>query len=723
MVAPSGKWRPAPSFAAFADDWGNLTPPSLTRAHARDSIGTAPRASAVGVSIYRWGITKDGALNAAQRNRHAALLKATGYEDGPALTVASTDGDIPHGRELSMAWLSGTVMTGLTSVLLMGAALYVSFQGQDTFSTAYEALQIAVTPEPSFPTNLSIKTNRVRPVAQTRSELETIEASIKENVDGRDIIKKQPFSRLSATLATAATSLSDDIPTYDPVKLLADSQSEEDNDADALVNTEVYGAEVEGEVSIKLASLPLSVAPPRAISDEGAADFVRNAVEGAYVESDSSALAYLPPDGSVHELGTEPASPSMIVGAAENVTAMPKTTLPGTGPGRTERLLTVRESASLEDTLKKNGFTQAMIEAISGTLRNVYPSTNLPAGARLRILFGPSRTSDSLIPYRMSIYMHDNATNTDRHAATVALTDKGQYVLATEPPKIVFPEEDTEEINVANLPSIYRSIWETGRKHDLPDATITHILAMYAYDVDLTKKISPGDSIEILQTMPDAEGHQELLYVGLKLGSTLKELFRFRTDDGKVDFFDPDGETGKRFLTRRPLLGGGIVRSGFGWRVHPIFHTRKLHTGVDLASRTGTPIYASGDGIVEKAGWSSGYGRYTLIKHVNGFETGYGHQSKIIVSVGQRVRQGQVIGYVGQTGDATGPHLHFEIKINGNFVDPLSVKLPRDKSLPPQYEQRFADAVSQIRDLMQRDPAPTNVAATSPADPTKVASN
>jgi murein DD-endopeptidase MepM/ murein hydrolase activator NlpD len=89
-----------------------------------------------------------------------------------------------------------------------------------------------------------------------------------------------------------------------------------------------------------------------------------------------------------------------------------------------------------------------------------------------------------------------------------------------------------------------------------------------------------------------------------------------------VDFYDPDGETGKRFLTRRPLSGGGRLASRFGWRVHPIFHTRKLHTGVDLASPRGTPIYASGDGIVERAGWSSGYGNYTLIRHVNGYETG-----------------------------------------------------------------------------------------------------
>ena len=625
------------------------------------------------------------------------------------MTVQSTDGDIPHGRELSISWLTGTVMTGLTSVLLMGAALFVSFQGQDTFSTAYEALQIANPPKPLSPTNLLIKTNRVRPVAKPKSELETIEATIKETVDGRDIIKKQPFSRLRATLATAATSLSDDVPAYDPVSLIASTQP---LDADSNVSTDIYGAEVEGEVSIKLASLPLTQVPPRAISDQVAADFVRTTVEGAYVEADSTALAYAPTDATIHELSATPTD-AMITGVAENVTAVPKTTLPGQGLGRTERLLTLREPSSLEETLKKNGFTPDMIAMINGTLRNVYPSTNLPAGARLRILFGPSRSSESLIPYRMSIYIHDNATNKDRHAATVALTDRGQYVLATEPPQITFPDEDTEEINVANLPSIYRSIWETGRKHDLDDDTIKRIVAMYAYDLDLNKKISAGDSIEILQTPPDANGHQDLLYVGLRLGTTLKELFRFRTDDGKVDFFDPSGESGKRFLTRRPLQGGGVVRSSFGWRVHPIFRKSILHTGVDLASKSGTPIYAAGDGVVEKAGWTNGYGKYVMIKHVNGFETGYGHMSRIADTTqpGTYVRQGQIIGYVGSTGNSTGPHLHFEILINGNFVDPLSVKLPRDKSLPSQFQQQFAQTVAQIRDLMTRDAAPITVAS------------
>jgi murein DD-endopeptidase MepM/ murein hydrolase activator NlpD len=297
----------------------------------------------------------------------------------------------------------------------------------------------------------------------------------------------------------------------------------------------------------------------------------------------------------------------------------------------------------------------------------------------------------------------------------VALTDRGSYVLGLAPSEITFPEEDTEEVNVSNLPSVYRAIWETARKHDIPDEITKRIVAMYAYDVDLNKKISPGDSIEVLETEKDADGKQDLLYVGLKLGSTLRQLYRFRTDDGAVDFYDPDGETGKRFLTRRPLSGGGRLASRFGWRVHPIFHTRKLHTGVDLASPRGTPIYAAGDGVVERAGWSSGYGNFTLLKHVNGYETGYGHQSKIVVKAGDHVRQGQIIGYVGSTGNSTGTHLHFDIRINGNFVDPLSVKLPRDHALPAQDDDAFHQTIAQIKDLMKRDgeAAPVQVAAAS----------
>lgn len=647
-------------------------------------------------------------MNAAQRNHHAALLKAAGYEDAPALTATSSDGDIPQGRELHLGWLAGTVMTGLTSVLLMAAALYVSFQGRGSFATAVSAL-IPEKPVVAA-TSLNRKTDRIKPITHTRSERETVVAAIREKIDGRTMIRKQPFVRIEATLATAATALSDDIPKYDPIALLNASRPIDQKTEN--VSTDIYGTDIEGEVAVKTTPLALTTPPKTEIDDAEAASFVRDAVLGAYSGSgDAAYLAYANTDQNVRDLGTVPDDGiSGISGVAENVTVVPKSD-PSTdkGLGRTERIVTIREAESLKDALIKNGFTAPMIAAIVSTLHNVYPDPVLPEGARLRILMGPARNnSDSVIPYRLSIYVHD------KHAATVALTDQGRYVLALAPPPITFPKDDTEEVNVANLPSIYRSIWETGRKNDLKDKVIERIVAMYAYDMDLTKKVKPGDTIKLLESAPDAKGDQELLYVNLIINGVSHKFYRYRTDDGVVDYYDPNGQTGKRFLNRRPVQGGGRISSRFGWRYHPIFHTRKLHTGVDLAAPYGTPIYAAGDGVIELARWVSGYGRMVEIQHANGYSTRYGHMSRFatIDAPGVHVRQGQIIGYVGSTGVSTGNHVHFEIRINNVPVDPLSVKLPRDKSLPTKYDVAFDKTMAQIDDLMKREPsAPITVAS------------
>ncbi|MVS99540.1 peptidoglycan DD-metalloendopeptidase family protein [Devosia sp. L53-10-65] len=657
-------------------------------------------------------LMKDGALNATQRRRHAAMLQATGYEDGPALTAQSTDGEIPQGRELSFAWLSGTVLTGLTSVLLMGAALYVSFQGQDTFSTAYAALNLAAPRvEQPLATDLTSKTSRLRPVAATRSDREIIEAATRQIVDGREIIRNQPFVRISATLATTATSLSADVPSYDPVGILNKAQPLTSAALD--IATDVYGTDVDGEVAVNQSAMPDGFVPSRTISDQGAADFVRAMVGAPFtIDGGGPALAYAALAPTLKDLAASQAN--AVAGVAENVTVVPKTTLAsGETLGRTERFLTVREIGPLSDTLVRNGFTRAQVGMIERTLANLMPAAGLPAGIRLRILYGPhSSGASSLVPYRMSIYRPEGAPG-DRHIATVALSDNGQYVVGLQPDWVDFPAEDVEQINVGNLPSIYRSIWETGRKHDLDDATIERIIAMFAYDIDMTKRVAAGDTIEILETGDTGDGtEEELLYVGLTLSGTTRQLYRFTTDDGVVDFYDPDGETGKRFLNRRPLEGGGTLRSRFGYRIHPIFKTRRLHTGVDLAARTGTPIYASGDGVISYYKWQSGYGNKVEIQHVNGYETAYGHMSRFAegLGVGSRVRQGQVVGYVGSTGQSTGPHLHFEIKINGNLVDPLSVKLPKDNVLAAQYRDEFDQTIAQINDLMAREPAPVSVA-------------
>jgi len=130
-------------------------------------------------------------------------------------------------------------------------------------------------------------------------------------------------------------------------------------------------------------------------------------------------------------------------------------------------------------------------------------------------------------------------------------------------------------------------------------------------------------------------------------------------------------------------MARGIFRSGFGMRRHPILRRNRMHNGVDYAAPRGTPIYAAGDGVIRQAGWKAGYGRWVSIRHKNGYETGYAHQSRIAggIKPGVAVKQGQVIGYVGSTGFSTGPHLHFEVRVNGRPVNPLTIRLRRGREL------------------------------------------
>jgi murein DD-endopeptidase MepM/ murein hydrolase activator NlpD len=172
-------------------------------------------------------------------------------------------------------------------------------------------------------------------------------------------------------------------------------------------------------------------------------------------------------------------------------------------------------------------------------------------------------------------------------------------------------------------------------------------------------------------------------FASLTVGGETKRYYRYQsTDDGVVDYYDETGKSAKKFLVRKPVADG-IMRSGFGVRKHPVLGYTRAHTGVDWAAPIGTPIYASGNGTIEKMGWEGGYGRYIRMRHANGYETAYGHMSAFAkgIDVGKNVRQGQIIGFVGSTGLSTGPHLHYEIIINTRFVDPMKVKLPRGRVL------------------------------------------
>ena len=155
------------------------------------------------------------------------------------------------------------------------------------------------------------------------------------------------------------------------------------------------------------------------------------------------------------------------------------------------------------------------------------------------------------------------------------------------------------------------------------------------------------------------------------------------TDDGIVDYYDETGKSAKKFLVRKPVADRHHALRLRRAQPSAARATSKMHTGVDWAAPIGTPIFAAGNGTIEEIGSKGGYGKYVRINHANGYETAYGHMTAFArgLEVGSHVRQGQVIGFVGSTGLSTGPHVHFEILINGRFVNPMTVKLPRGRVL------------------------------------------
>ena len=320
----------------------------------------------------------------------------------------------------------------------------------------------------------------------------------------------------------------------------------------------------------------------------------------------------------------------------------------------------------------------------------------LKEGQKLRILAASTPDGSRQRPIRV-IVMGDSAIE-----AVVALSDMGKYVSVdvASMNTLVSEASDDEEDDGKGM-RLYQSIYETALRNNIPKPVIEALIRIYSYDVDFQHKAQPGDSFDVLYAQDD---ENDVMFAALTTGGELKKYYRFQTtDDGIVDYYDETGKSAKKFLVRKPVAAG-IMRSGFGARNHPLLGYYKMHTGVDWAAPLGTAIYASGNGTIDKVGWESGYGKYVRIKHSNGYETAYGHMTAFSRSTqpGARVRQGQVIGYVGSTGLSTGPHVHYEILVNGRFVDPLRVKLPRGRVLEGPLMAGFDKSRERVDSIITR---------------------
>jgi murein DD-endopeptidase MepM/ murein hydrolase activator NlpD len=372
--------------------------------------------------------------------------------------------------------------------------------------------------------------------------------------------------------------------------------------------------------------------------------------------------------------------PPNVTIVPENVSELVKSTdATETGAGETELVELVQPGDTLGKILRGSGIAGADIDAIADVLASAGVASLRP-GQTLRIAFDLDESEEMARrrPSRFTIY------EDDAHLATVAMTDDGAFVPGEAPPgPAPVVTDEVAPASDARLPTVYRSLYQTLAEHELPAAVRDRVLAVFSVDVDFNARVRPGDRITVLHAADETEDSTaEILYTALTAGGVERRFYRFKTPDGEVHYYDEDGRTGDKFLLRKPMARG-VFRSGFGMRRHPILRRQRMHNGVDYAAPRGTPIYAAGDGVIAQAGWKAGYGRWVKIRHKNGYETGYAHQSRIAKGIrrGVGVKQGQVIGYVGSTGFSTGPHLHYEVHVNGRPVNPLTIRLRRGREL------------------------------------------
>ena len=256
--------------------------------------------------------------------------------------------------------------------------------------------------------------------------------------------------------------------------------------------------------------------------------------------------------------------------------------------------------------------------------------------------------------------------------------------------------------------TIDTSLYKAAKKAGMSDSVFNTFVQVLSFSVDFQREIRKGDGFEALVEIRKdlitgkSRGNPELYFLSMTLSGDQVDFFRHEHLDGRIAWYDEAGNSATRTLMRTPI-NGARLSSGYGNRKHPVLGYNKLHRGVDFAAPIGTPIMAAGSGVVEYSGRNGSYGNYIRIRHNSTYKTAYAHLSRISrgVSPGARVSQGQVIGFVGNTGRSTGPHLHYEILVNDRKVNPMKVRLPAGKAMPEDERPRFVVSKGAINDELQ----------------------
>ncbi len=623
----------------------------------------------------------------------------------------------PDRREVSARWLSGTFLTGVTSSVLMGVALFAALDGRQQLATPPEIAELAQLA--SGDSGEVAKTTRLvapRQIAKAKDR-RRMEVSMVTKVGDRDVIHTMPFVQIKMALAAGHTT-NRAYPPFDPMQVFGDDGDSTPAQPATAVAGQIYGAKVESEMSLKTVDFPIDTASFDEKSDLSA-DEVEKVVREAGTDLSDGAiqvasLHYVDPQRFGEAFAESMAGSYDVKIVPENVSVAPRVATDDQTPAFAEEIIPFTKDRGIADAFADSGYTGDDATGMAEAIGKLLNAPALKAGTVLRV--GLEVHGDAAKVVRTSVY--DKTT----HIVTIALDDRGQYVPAQEPepnPELLtaFDDSSAPVVVRGNLPNVYDGIYRAAYSYGMSKKLTQQLVKLLASGVDFQSRLNPSDRIDVLFSQPDgddqASDESELLYVSSTFGGQTRNFYRFQMQDGSTDYFDQDGSSADQFLLRNPLPAGKF-RSGFGARRHPILGYVRMHTGVDWSAPIGTPIIAAGNGTVEKAGWAGGYGKQIIIRHANGYETSYNHQSAFAKGIepGVHVRQGQTIGFLGQTGLATGPHLHYELIVNGTKVDPMRVRLPVGKVLKGDDLVAFKRERERIDDLLkQEDSNPLKVAS------------
>ena len=612
----------------------------------------------------------------------------------------------PRRIATQLKWLVSTIIVAVSGLAIIGVVIFTSMHvhgGGGMLGAMRRAGLEAMRPRAAStrglenPVSIGLKTNRLLLSSKGLATKHLIQEQVVQRRGARDFITMKPYIKLVATLATERPDDDVVIPAFNPNTIFGNSTP--------IARKDQTGGELTSDprFSVQFVDVPGGFLPRedhQELTDEEVEHVVAEA-DALYTESEASFPGVSPQEIEVGGIQGPAAS------GERNTTVLFKKFEEEEGDdGYDRRTIVARGGETLDSVIKGTGVDAIQAGLAAAAVAKITNLKKLRAGEELRLGLTPSSVDENAIDVgKLSLFYRG------AHVVTVARSADGAYSASDKPLK---PEENYEESS-GQRASVYVSTYRAAKSQELPNDFVTKFLRVHSYDVDFKQRVKAGDGFELFyELVQDENGVErpgELLYAGVTVGGETHGYYRFRTSDGGVDYYDDKGSNSKKFLMRTPVRGARLT-SGFGYRKHPLLQTVRAHLGVDWSAPIGTPIMATGNGAIEVADREGNYGNYIRIRHANGYKTVYAHLLRFAAGVtkGVKVRQGQIVGYLGNTGMSTGPHVHYEVLINNQHTNPLSIKIPKSRQLQGRLLTDFRREKARIDDLMHRPPVKTRVA-------------